>query len=261
VNDKEWSVIKRILILTSFLAAQTAGSVVWANKKGNVEQDAVAETLAQVRNSSKFETERTEAIKEAVGDAKLVVDGAATGERDEVTEEASVAETDREPALSDRQEITEKKEAEIPVLTAKSKEAKAESGHTTRLFLTLAVLTVLFASAAFGLRRWSKRTQSSKSNTKIKILTQHYLGPKKSLAIIQVAGESILIGVTDQNITMIKSLSLLDDEIPSETPKSFTQALNSEETLARDEFDEIALRGLNDIRDSVSKRLKGLREI
>ena len=62
----------------------------------------------------------------------------------------------------------------------------------------------------------------------IKVLSQHYLGPKKSLVIVRVAGESILVGVTDSNISMIKSLALIDDEVPVETPKNFADALNSE---------------------------------
>ena len=94
---------------------------------------------------------------------------------------------------------------------------------------------------------------------KFKVLTQHYLGPKKSLAIIRVAGESILIGVTDQNISLIKSLSLLDDDIPEETPAAFQVAEKSEdvEEAPTEENEEFHMAGINKI---VQGRLKGMRK-
>ncbi len=86
---------------------------------------------------------------------------------------------------------------------------------------------------------------------------------------MRVAGESILIGITDHNISMIKSLSLLDDEVPEEAPKSFGHVLGDfheeEKTSSKkrsakeselDSDEEFAIRGIKDI---VSKRLKGMR--
>jgi flagellar protein FliO/FliZ len=99
-------------------------------------------------------------------------------------------------------------------------------------------------------------------------LTQHYLGPKKSLAIIRVAGESILIGVTDTNINMIKSLALLDDEVPEEihsnnfadlfggVPSTSAKATADSESADADPEEEFSIRGVKDV---VSKKLKGMR--
>ncbi len=102
-----------------------------------------------------------------------------------------------------------------------------------------------------------------KSQTQIKVLQQHYLGPKKSLAIVRVAGESILIGVTDSNITMIKSLSLLDDEVPEETPATFSKILSSSknETTKDDSRDDSEDFSFGGIKDKVSKRLRGMRDL
>ena len=86
----------------------------------------------------------------------------------------------------------------------------------------LGVAVALFLIAKF----WSKRKTGLKQHHQIKVLTQYALGPKKSLAIIRVAGESILIGVTEQNISMIKSLSLIDDELPDMAPQHFDGELN-----------------------------------
>ncbi len=107
----------------------------------------------------------------------------------------------------------------------------------------------------------------------IKVLSQHYLGPKKSLAIVHVAGESILIGVTDQNISMIKSLSLIDDEVPANLPNTFGQTLAVTENAAAAtpvnavgataekakpyELDEEF--SFSNVTDSVSKKIKSMR--
>jgi flagellar protein FliO/FliZ len=143
--------------------------------------------------------------------------------------------------------------------------------------LTLSILGVVGTGAFIFLRKYSV-PKEKKHQTQIKVLQQHYLGPKKSLAIVRVAGESILVGITDHNISMIKSLSLLDDEVPEEAPKSFGKVMgkmeqadfseddNADEPAARVSFksrakemdadEEFAISGIKDI---VSKRLKGMR--
>ncbi len=93
----------------------------------------------------------------------------------------------------------------------------------------------LFAAIAGYLYLRKKQRQMGVKASDIKILSQTYLGPKKSVAILRVAGESILIGITDSNINLIKSLSLLDEEIPSETPKKFNSIFKG---AAEDETDD-----------------------
>lgn len=168
-------------------------------------------------------------------------------------------------------------ESEIPLNLEKGKKASAEGRGVFRILFTLSMLGVLGTGAFFFLRKY-KVPKAMKHQTQIKVLQQHYLGPKKSLAIVRVAGESILIGVTDHNISMIKSLSLLDDEVPEEAPASFGKVLGqsakdvdfdeAEEAPAPpprkrsardlDTDEEFAISGIKDI---VSKRLKGMRSI
>ena len=89
-----------------------------------------------------------------------------------------------------------------------------------------------------------------------------------------MAGESILVGITDSNISMIKSLSLIDDEVPITTPKTFADAMmkpaaksgasalmngNTASELNDNELEEeFSFAGL---KDSVSKKLKSMRSI
>jgi flagellar protein FliO/FliZ len=95
-----------------------------------------------------------------------------------------------------------------------------------------------------------------------------------------VAGESLLIGVTENNINLIKALALIDDEVPAHLPNHFDGALDSfedgqeypddpgayapaaarrgEESArppAREDYDSFAMRGLSEIRDVVSGRI------
>lgn len=157
-------------------------------------------------------------------------------------------------------------ESEIPVFIPASDVKKAAGAGLEKLVITLFVVCALLGAALFGLKRWAaRRGKNIASPTKIQILTQHHLGPKKSLAIIQVAGEAILIGITDQNISMLKTLALIDDEVPGLVPKNFSDELDREDDTARSqaeqqladegyETDNFAMRGLSEVRDMVSTR-------
>lgn len=157
-------------------------------------------------------------------------------------------------------------ESEIPVFTDKTEAKKTAGSSLERLVMTLFVVCALLGASLFGIKRLAaRRGKNIPSPTKIQILTQHHLGPKKSLAIIQVAGEAILIGITDQNISMLKTLALIDDEVPGHVPKNFADELDNDSPQAQAEArsrladegfeeDNFALRGLSEVRDMVSTR-------
>lgn len=179
----------------------------------------------------------------------------------------------------EKAKVDTRKESEIPLNLEAHKKSASEDGGVFRILFTLSMLGLVGTGAFFFLRKYSV-PKERKHQTQIKVLQQHYLGPKKSLAIVRVAGESILIGVTDHSISMIKSLSLLDDEVPEEAPKSFEKVLGKNEWDSKVEFEsleanvrparpkrsskdldadeEFAISGIKDI---VSKRLKGMRSI
>ncbi len=168
-------------------------------------------------------------------------------------------------------------ESKILLNLENKKAASNEGSGMFRVLLTLSILGVVGTGAVFFLKKY-KLPKALKHQTQIKVLQQHHLGPKKSLAIIRVAGESLLIGITDQNISMLKSLSLIDDEVPEEAPQSFGRVLGGLGSKSANDFDEadeapevrrpqrkskeldsdeeFAISGIKDI---VSKRLKGMR--
>ncbi|MBS1971429.1 MAG: flagellar biosynthetic protein FliO [Bdellovibrionales bacterium] len=167
--------------------------------------------------------------------------------------------------------VENKKESEIPLNLNSPKKASEEGSPIFRLILIVSMMGVLGTGAYIYMRKYSKTSFAAGKNNEIKVLTQHYLGPKKSLAIIRVAGESILIGVTDQNINMIKSLALLDDEVPEEIHSGnfadtfanvpatkYTPSVKTapDATVETEDEEEFSIRGVKDV---VSKKLKGMR--
>jgi flagellar protein FliO/FliZ len=158
-----------------------------------------------------------------------------------------------------------KKESEIPLTLDAPKKAEEDSHPLFKVLLVISMMGMVGTGAYIFLRKYSKTNFALGKTNQIKIITQHHLGPKKSLAIIRVAGESILIGITDQNINMIKSLSLLDDEVPEATPHHFSEVFTggaSHGAVAmndvQDEDEEFSIRG---VKDAVSKKLKGMRSL
>lgn len=178
----------------------------------------------------------------------------------ELTETTAVAEATSTKASVIETTVTTATTAEdkipLKIINAEKNDDKSSSGQ--KAILTLGILLTLAGVGYYSVKRFSFANKPGKSNMQIKILTQHYLGPKKSIAIIRVAGESILIGVTEQNISMIKSLALLDDELPQVLPKDFSETM-SEEVADQDiDTDDFSFEG---IKSSVSLKIKSMRNI
>ncbi len=113
-------------------------------------------------------------------------------------------------------------ENQIPVFAESKKASVEKDEHTlTRLSLSLGVLALVGLGSLFLIRRYSQNRRENAKHTQIQILTQHHLGPKKTLTIVRVAGESLLLGVTDNSISLIKSLALIDDEFPEVSNEPF----------------------------------------
>jgi flagellar biogenesis protein FliO len=146
------------------------------------------------------------------------------------------------------------KESEIPVLIKAAGQKSESKSPWSRLFISFAIISVVGAGLYQAAKWWQKKTAINSDNNRIRVLNQHFLGPRKSLAIIRVAGESILIGVTDQNISLIKSLSLIEDEdIPTSVPQDFAVELNKKEKDDESSWSQV--------RDRVSTKIKEMRTL
>lgn len=152
------------------------------------------------------------------------------------------------PVQTTQQIVDKVDEKDIPVVLEEKKSSAQAGVPVGRIFLSFGVVLLLATGGFYFAKRYGRPKDKEDAATKIRVLTQHYLGPKKSLAIIRVAGESILIGVTENNINLIKPLSLIDDEVPEEIPQSFEKVLSEEE--------EFSISGIKEV---VSNRLKDMR--
>lgn len=149
-------------------------------------------------------------------------------------------------------------ENQIPLKMESADKVGEKNSGGQKVVYTLGIMLTLAGVGYYLVRRYSHKSQPGKSNMQIKILSQHYLGPKKSLAIVRVAGESILIGVTDQNISMIKALALLDEELPQVLPKNFSDTMSEEQAAETLESDEFSFEGIKTV---VSGKIKSMRNI
>lgn len=234
----------RLMILTTLLLVSLFAKAEESLKTAGDAPVVAAETANPVDS---------EAISAAVTAAEI--GSADTGTKDEKAAESKAVKT------------ANKKESEIPLTLDAPKKAEEDTHPIFKILLVVSMMGTVGVGAYLFLRKYSKTNYSLGKMNEIKVITQHHLGPKKSLAIIRVAGESILIGVTDQNINMIKSLSLLDDEVPEATPNHFSDVFTSNHSQemqdtfevssrGQDEEDEFSIRG---VKDAVSKKLKGMR--
>lgn len=195
----------------------------------------------------------------------------------------------------EKNEVVKASEDQIPVFKKRQEEKKNMDAKTHEVLLSLVVIFMFLIGGIVVVRKWFNKKQKFIEDEKIQVLTQHYLGPKKSLAIVQVGAHNILIGVTDQNINMIKTLSTKENvspeqdlpnwsgpnsnwnqPTPSHSPthppaQSATQASAQStleavptETEATEQNQDVSIEdefSVGDLKEFLSKRLKGMREM
>lgn len=201
----------------------------------------------------------------------LAVENSVDKSAEELQLQVPAAEVATVEKVDAEKSILTKEEKDISVNLETAKKADTDSNSIFKFILTVSMLGVMAAGGYFLIQKKTRTSGVQKQATQIKVLSQHYLGPKKSLAIVRVAGESVLIGITDQNISMIKSLSLLDEDIPEETPNAFSPVLNkinktdafkenmiASNTSVEASEDDFSVSG---IKDFVSSKLKNMRTL
>lgn len=121
-------------------------------------------------------------------------------------------------------------EDQIPVLKSEKASKQTAGSNWFRLIGSAAFVLLVTGVMIFVVKKSAKQKNVGGKKAKIEMIHQHFLGPKKSVALIQVAGEAILIGVTDHNINMIKPVALIDDELEGQ-PQDFNGFLEDDFTV------------------------------
>ncbi len=162
--------------------------------------------------------------------------------------------------VDEAQEVEKKSEDQILLgLKSDKKKQAAELSPFNKMVMALVALLAIAGSLFLMIRKLGAKVGHSEIARNIEILTQKSIGPKKNLMLIRVAGETILLGVTDSNITPIRTLSLLEDELPQFVAPQFSKQLKNkiEETRITDDIEEVdgyAVSRLDDVKSAVKKR-------
>ena len=92
----------------------------------------------------------------------------------------------------------------------------------SRMILSLIFILGLGGLMIFFSKWWKRRYHFTTNHKQIHVLTQYYLDSKKRLVIVRVEGEHLLLGVTENSISLLKILSLLEEGSPLESEESFS---------------------------------------
>lgn len=123
-------------------------------------------------------------------------------------------------------------EDETPVTFSEPTPVKSGGSIIWRLLISVVVIAAAGVGLTYASRRWGRRADSGGTKSRIELMHQFHLGPRKSLALIRVAGETMLVGVTDQNINMLKSITLIDDDMAAALNQDFNGFLEDEFSVA-----------------------------
>ncbi|MCJ8277910.1 MAG: flagellar biosynthetic protein FliO [Bdellovibrionales bacterium] len=151
-------------------------------------------------------------------------------------------------------------ESEIPLnLKKESKIKKSSLSPLNKMMISIVGLLFIAGAVFVWVQKSGKKAGFSSVAKNINILAKKPIGPKKDLMLLQLAGETLLLGVTDQNINHLKTLSLLEDELPAFTNPKFSQefAQKIEETKISDETEEVdgfAVSQLDQVKEAINKR-------
>ncbi|MGE4133379.1 MAG: flagellar biosynthetic protein FliO [Bdellovibrionales bacterium] len=154
---------------------------------------------------------------------QLLKQGATTETIDEDAPVASTAAQKEEPKVQ-----AAPKEADIPLKLPETKEAKTTTSFAWRLLMSGIVVLIVGGISFFALRRWGRPKDKPGKGARIEMLHQFHLGPRKSIGLIRVAGETILVGITEQSINMLKPVTLIDDELEDIMKRDFNGFLEDD---------------------------------
>ncbi len=93
------------------------------------------------------------------------------------------------------------------VLAAGVKE-DAIYGSFIKMLIVLVILIALLLVVLYVVKKFLwKKTGKGGQEDGIRVITSAYVGPKKSIALVEVAGERIVVGITSDNISMLTKVS------------------------------------------------------
>lgn len=81
--------------------------------------------------------------------------------------------------------------------------------HFARMAIALFAVLGLFVGLAFGVKRYAsklKKLPFGKKERLIQVVATHYLGNKKSISLVKVAGEYLVVGASNDGVSLLSKL-------------------------------------------------------
>lgn len=109
------------------------------------------------------------------------------------------------------------------------------TGFAFSVFLNLGVVVLIIVGLAIVIRRMQVKGQATSTKV-VGIIETVHLSPHRTLYLINVEGEKILIGATDQTISTLYHLTNHEDEKlqSSEDAQNFSEYLNNAKNKIED---------------------------
>ncbi len=91
-----------------------------------------------------------------------------------------------------------------------------------KMVAALGMVLALILFMLYGLRKITGRRLGGGRGKHIQVLESHYMGVKKSIAMVHVPGKVLVLGITTDRITLLDTID--DDRIETPPEKQETQA-------------------------------------
>ena len=154
-----------------------------------------------------------------------ISESATTQLEETILDEVIASEKTKVVDLQDTQSVKDAlRKPNSDALSAVDKKANATIGvsdnpsnHFAKMVISLVVVLGLFVGIVFGLKRYAANSQFkipglnigkhfAKRERLIQVVASHYFGAKKSISIVKIAGEYMVVSITDQKISLLSKL-------------------------------------------------------
>ncbi|MGA6926741.1 MAG: flagellar biosynthetic protein FliO [Desulfosarcina sp.] len=97
-----------------------------------------------------------------------------------------------------------------------------------KMIASLGVVLAVILFLMYGFRKLARQRLIGDGDKRIQVLESHYMGVKKSIALVRVPGKVLVLGITGDRIDRLDSLAESDVESrsPLEAPTSFGPVFN-----------------------------------
>ena len=133
----------------------------------------------------------------------------------------------------------------------------------TKMIVVLAGMLLVLIAGAYGVRRYLlQQTVFSKRNPQLRVVSKIPLTPKTALALVEVPGKLLVVGITPTNLTALSEVphgAAEQDESPAGEPTAFAETLDQrtqalEEPVQDDE-------ALLHISEAIQRKVRGLKRL